>query len=574
MINKEKIYEFLRELKAIAEEYELDDSIKTTLDCIFNQVSTYRAKITLVGRFSSGKSSLMNSAMSKKIILPEDQLPQTALATELYYSKDEYAEFFAADGSSEKYSFDEAADMLAEKADNFEYCKYYINSDYLKENPEIIFVDMPGFDSSVERHNKAIQQYIGKADAYILVVDCEDGNVSGPTIEFLNEIKKYRSNIAVAVTKCDKKTVSDVNKIKSNIENTMSYIFGEKITVVTTHAEFGVSAEAMNEAVSGIDIQKIFDEKFYAELTHPMNVITATINTIKDNLYLSTTDIDKQIVESERELQNIKNEFEKSKKDLSRSIEESVEDIADAVKRSLENNIDSLVKHAVSENALKEQINNIARPILIERISDSFELNISRVISNLNIIINDVTDGDEIARKVQDGYDKFRESIKQQQDNMTHAGFPDDIVLADNLPVTSDGTNDGSTRNAVQSMLGILSIATDFVHPAIELAIVCLPTVINFVQKAINKSKLRDQILYEVIPQIKRSLIVNIKQLFADKQNELLEDIEMQYSETIAAKKEALEKLKNSSEAKKKAYDEKIDVLNETLKKIDSLKKV
>ena len=71
-------------------------------------IADFHARVLVVGAFSSGKSALLNTFMGGKKVLTENISMETAIATELFYSPEEYAVRVKLDGSEERCSIEEA----------------------------------------------------------------------------------------------------------------------------------------------------------------------------------------------------------------------------------------------------------------------------------------------------------------------------------------------------------------------------------------------------------------------------------------------------------------------------------
>lgn len=93
---------------------------------------------------------------------------------------------------------------------------YILNNERLKQLANLIPVDMPGFDSGIEAHNKALMQYVGDAAAYVFVIDLEKGTIGQSSLDFLDEIKEYSNSISFVLTKRDKLPPSDVETALKN----------------------------------------------------------------------------------------------------------------------------------------------------------------------------------------------------------------------------------------------------------------------------------------------------------------------------------------------------------------------
>ncbi|WP_235583243.1 dynamin family protein [Pseudomonas aeruginosa] len=110
--------------------------------------------VPVVGAFSAGKSSLLNALMGKDI-LPVGIAPETELATELRYSSEPYLLAIKPDGEQERLPID-ALGTINRRSSEFSHLRLYLNSEALKALAPLVLVDMPGFGSSLENHNKAI----------------------------------------------------------------------------------------------------------------------------------------------------------------------------------------------------------------------------------------------------------------------------------------------------------------------------------------------------------------------------------------------------------------------------------
>ena len=149
-------------------------------------IDEFSAKILFVGSFSAGKSALLNAFLGDKEILRENISPETAIASELVYGAPE--KIIRVTKSNEKIdcTFQDVEKFSV--ADCYKYI-YILDNERLKNLENLIPVDMPGFDSGIEAHNKALMQYVGDAAAYVFVVDLEKGTIGQSSLDFLYELK-------------------------------------------------------------------------------------------------------------------------------------------------------------------------------------------------------------------------------------------------------------------------------------------------------------------------------------------------------------------------------------------------
>lgn len=89
------------------------------------------------------------------------------------YGPSNYVEAYS-DGQMERVTPQEACEL---DANRYSYLRWYLRSEALAGIRGYTLVDMPGFNSNIQAHNKAILRYIDKAAAYLLVIDAEDGGI-------------------------------------------------------------------------------------------------------------------------------------------------------------------------------------------------------------------------------------------------------------------------------------------------------------------------------------------------------------------------------------------------------------
>ncbi len=90
--------------------------------------------IPVVGAFSSGKSSLLNSFLGKEY-LPVAITPETSLATELRYVTDEQQQRIEAikdDNVFDQYEINQIEEV-SKKASSYKFMRLYLHNNHLKE---------------------------------------------------------------------------------------------------------------------------------------------------------------------------------------------------------------------------------------------------------------------------------------------------------------------------------------------------------------------------------------------------------------------------------------------------------
>lgn len=92
--------------------------------------------------------------------------PETELATEPFlYSSEPYLLAIKPDGMQERLPI-EALSSINRRSSEFSHLRLYLDSVELKAIAPLVLVDMPGFGSSLENHNKAITYYLPRGAFY------------------------------------------------------------------------------------------------------------------------------------------------------------------------------------------------------------------------------------------------------------------------------------------------------------------------------------------------------------------------------------------------------------------------
>lgn len=164
-------------LKSIAQKA-LEERIisQDVYDDLVSRIHNNEFRITIVGEFSSGKSTLIDALIGKDI-LPHSTSETTATLTYIHsvehgHIKENKAEIFYSDGNTQLVDFStlkEYVTAFSKTVDVFstiEYVNIYVHIDNFDNN--IVIVDTPGLNGTNHYEDRTLQE-IAKADASIFV---------------------------------------------------------------------------------------------------------------------------------------------------------------------------------------------------------------------------------------------------------------------------------------------------------------------------------------------------------------------------------------------------------------------
>lgn len=567
--NKDEYLNILEKLKNIYLKYNNDDFVKK-IDNLINDINNYKTKIILVGKFNAGKTALLNRIL-KRYVLEENTSPETSIAAELRYTNtEEYAEFIMKDGSSLKKTLKEALENKINSND-FQYSIYYLNSDFIHNNQDFILVDMPGIDSSIENHNKAIMQYIDQAGGYILVVSSEVGDIDEYSTNFILELKNYTSSLGVMVTKTELKLQDETEKIFEKVKMNAYKLFGKEVKCEYTFANDPNIEDKILNLINSMDFENIFINKYKYLLNDIIVELKSYIEEIKESLYFNDYDINLEIKNLEDDRKNIEEHFLREEKKLHNKLfNEDIPNIMSDIESELINNSSHLTELAVKgdKKNFDRCIVDIVRPILIVSVNENVNNSFGRFIEGLQMNTKDDINSKEITEHINTIFKSVNDIFKKYKSD------DEDSIKKDKKDDKNNKDGNYSYGSSIKNILTILSITTDVVAPWIELLIVFLPDILNllsFVGKNIEFENAKSKMVNYVIPKIVSKMQKDVEKGFKQIETDEVKKIREKANEIINQKINAVKLIRDKSNQDRKEYQNKLNQIDEDIKYIEEL---
>lgn len=518
MINKSIIDSHLDHFKNLENELQVDQTITEQINVLRNDVEQFSIKVLAVGAFSAGKSALLNYLLGEEF-LTEEQTPETAIATELQYFPIDSYEVVNMNNECLRI---EKADLATLDPENCMNIRYKLNNKFLSKFEGYTFVDMPGFNSSISQHNRAILQYVNQGNAYLLVIDCEDGGIKASTLEFIEEIRQYEHNLIVVLSKTDKKTPSELKVIEDNVVKQVNYLFGFPIPVVKYSKYDDTAQEQMYEAISQLNDQNIFEQTIFPKIKEIYHYFELTLEKYIQSLSYDDNKLKEEIYKRQKAKKDLEYKLGVEKSKLSNRMQGQVlPKIIGEVESTLYANTTELANAAISgTQVFSSKVNTILRPVLIENTKKYTEESFEEFIKEINISSMLVDNTEDIVAGVSDKLHKI------------------DTILADSEKLV------GNFNKIYKSVTAVLAIATTAIAPWLELIILFLPEILKVIGiggKNSQINKVKQSIENQVIPQIIEKLRPEIEKSLVEVEQTLLEELENNLNTIISVEEEALQ---------------------------------
>lgn len=559
MVNRTKYDDIIGSMEKIAlnhDKCDIQESVKKIIDIR----ERFDIKLMFVGHFNAGKSTLLNALIGRPGFLKEAQIPQTAIATELSYDVEEAAIAYKNNGEFEQVIVD--SNYTPEE---YAHLEYHICEKSLKEISDFTIVDTPGFDAGIEAHAKALSNYIGMGSGYVVVVDQEKGGIDQITLDFINEISRYSSQICVLINKCDKITDEIMDSIAEAARFTLES-YGLFYPVYTVSAREADITEKLVSIISKFDAQAAFDKIMKKNLNSELINAKSILSITREKLFLDTFDLDSEISAYNKTKEQLAYTFQKKREDAKINLSSTVEKIASEIRSALTIHADSVAEALLSGNK------NAAEAIIVENIRPIM------VTSMKDVSIKQLDD-------VTAALDFSGLTTKKDCDAFCEVA----LNLAGNIKgLIEQGTFDSNdiknlekrdrNKSLYHTITGIAAIATNVIAPWLEVIIILLPDILSLLNGIFGESDVeiaKRRFVNNVIPQIMNKLYPEIKDNIESSTATILNEYERMLTEKIEVLKsgiiDAEEKKREKTEhfaAYKKTITEDLSLLDDLIKEL------
>jgi len=567
MLNIQKKYvSYLTEINKELSVLKEDSSVQkrcSEIDDLKQEVKEKELLVPVIGAFSTGKTTLINSFL-KETLLPVGITPETSLATELRYSNRRYLETVDQNNAVSKHELSDI-EKIKDHAGNYKLVRVYLDSPTLKEIEPLILVDMPGFDSPLDLHNQAIFSYLNKGSQFIVLTSIEDGSITKSMLRQLASIQEFKRDFSFFLSKANLRADSEVEEVKEEIKEQLNVELGITKEIQSLGLDQG---ELLQKVVSEIDPEGLFEKLFSERIKELTFKILGTLNTAVSVLKKDKNENEQQIKELKQGIENIVAKKESLVKDTKNEYSDhNVELIINCVGRKLSSSIDELTQSYLNggSEALSQNMTDLVKTTLVietkEAVSDIREEVIEHFSSEISILSN------------------FNAEYNMNEDIMTKMTNSTKEVLGSAstfLTETVAQRKKNNTANvSYKVMTSIFAATTAVVFSAVEQIIVFLPEILSGIFDRLNKGKkeeeVRQKIMTEMIPQVKRQLKNDLPTVFNEQVKNLINEISNSFENELVIKKQQVAELEAAKDSQIKTNNEKIEMyqqVNEQIKKL------
>lgn len=392
------------QLRSVRNKYDLPCQ---ELDMAMENMDEFRVISPVIGNFSTGKSSMINAVMEREL-LSVDITPETAIPTELYYGKNRVLHYYG-----DKVTEYKIEDLPLEGLNvrNTDLVRIEYDCPFFSQIPSVKLVDLPGFDTSIELHNKAIDKYLPNSLAYLLVVSSDEPVLKDSITDLLRELKLFHVPVYLVITKCQRLSKKELEECKKLLLNSLQEILGySQIKCACVESIGEVSVDEVKEFLLEIQAQtqSIFFKKYQEELRKSAKYVEVYLLDRMEKKDLSTSELEHEKEKLEKDMNEIMHYISREMDAFDAQLNLCIDEVGKKVSEDMEAAVDVLSVLIRNGNDTSDRINGIVRNAVAVSVKAEFEPRLQKYLDKIteNIHIDTVMPEEiklEIDKKMQDG---------------------------------------------------------------------------------------------------------------------------------------------------------------------------
>jgi hypothetical protein len=370
------------------------------LDAFEAKARHFIVRTPVVGGFSVGKSRLLNAFAhhaDDEPLFSTEVTPETAVPAELGYGKKESFIGRYADGRtialSRKQVRDNDLAVLQPKSDTdpSSWVEVSLNIPQLAQIPHIRIVDMPGWNSNAQAHNRAIDDYLANSLAYCVAISAEEGTVREDIRKVLDELKLHDMPVVAVVTKAEKRTPEDIDAIKVKVAEELQAILGKPplrtiaVSAVSKRIGVGEFTQALLE-LEGM-AEPVFQRAIIGPWLERMGNLKKRLETLCNGADMESESIQAKLQTAQQSFERFNTELQNQTDGLESRLDVVLGNIADRIISGLNVQLTSLTNTAANGGEIGTVVNDAVRLAVTKGLDEDFKPEVQRYLRNVESVV-------------------------------------------------------------------------------------------------------------------------------------------------------------------------------------------
>ena len=510
------------------------------------KLDTFQVVTPIVGKFSTGKSSLVNALLGKNY-LGVKLTPETSVPTEIYYGVTNDVVLHTTKGETTKISLSEfiGKQYVVEEV---KLIRLALDNEFLKRISTVKIVDMPGFDSGIELHNRAIDDYLPQSNAYILTFSAQEPLIPESIAAFLRELKLHDMPVYILITKSKSVSASQLAECVDNIrQNVAKYLGLENVNIKCTNAKGReIDIESFRTVLLEIEqnSQQIFTEAANRMITHEAGRLILYLRSTIDKADLEPSELEAEEEKCHRQLERMREKIERTKQDFALQTEKCIGNAKAKVQSSLTSASPALENMLMNGMDVRDKVNMVVREAILSSLKTDFEPRLRRYVEKMAEVL--------------------------------HVDISSDTALRLNeTQILMDNAVKNVIKKSVPLILSSIGLILTGPIGAVIGLVAGLLVDLGFAKKQQNDKRrmAQEKVHNEIIPQVVNKATASISQAINEQIEVINKMIEDEAEKNIALQEKALSDIKKSREDEIAAKAQKLAEMKTDLQTAESFLK-
>ena len=377
----------------------INGKYKLSIEAVDQQIKDFteqKVTIPIVGKFSTGKTALINAFLGyRKKLLHEDVDPETAVPTEICFTEgDEEAVIEKVDGTS-SISIQEFTNTVFDFK-TVKSIRLKLNKRSLSPIKDVMLVDMPGFESGYEVHNKAIDAYLPQSLAYLIAFSAEDMTLKYNMISILKELALNDMPVCIVITKEDKVATEilqeNLKKLKSDLEK---HLGKRDLRFCITSSSEGEIAELIEFLQELQEKSRELINKKYQAIAHKSACDTEMyINTLIKNQGLTMSELGEKEAALQKEMDEVKKSLAAQNDSFICIIPDCIREIKTDLLNALNREEATFIAMVLNGQDISERLNIVVRTTVTQSVKERFIPKVQRHIEDVAATLSALVSAD------------------------------------------------------------------------------------------------------------------------------------------------------------------------------------
>jgi GTPase SAR1 family protein len=348
----------------------------------------FSVRVPLLGAFSAGKSTLLNTWLDETIFNAGLE-PETAIPAEIFAAAGEGLFGCRSDGSRIPITRKDIRNKDIALRYESGWLEIGLPAAPLVNLPHLRVVDMPGWDSNFKGHTDSIRDYAARSLGLILTVSVEDGTVRQSIRESFTELKLFHLPIVVVITKSDKKTAQETAAVAEQVRRDVLDITGVapfRVVIVSSRKH---EIDDFEQAL--VALEKMAEPLFISSVLRPVAdgavELRGYLQTLLDRDNVEGEALELKLKSIEKDAEAFEEALVRETKALETRVIASIERIIERVASSLSGQVDSFAGEALRGVDVRPRIEQAVRIAVTQGIEQDFAPEVRRYRDSVNLAI-------------------------------------------------------------------------------------------------------------------------------------------------------------------------------------------